>query len=155
MFKKRAHANACDDYEREAASSEFAGRTPHRRQTHAANPSDWRVPKDSEDPRALEYIGPTTGWYKAPPCDVESYEGVYLIQAQPSGKVKIGWSDDAFRRLTELQTSSHETLSVVGVLDLDRASEKHLHTRFRHLNVRGEWFEPEVLDALDDYQRAF
>lgn len=144
-----------DEYEYRQVREEFTN-TAAARDTHRAHPSDWRVPADAESQDALEYIGSTTGWYMPPPCDAdEMIEGVYLIQAQPSGAVKIGYSKDVYRRLASLQTANAETLSVVGVLDLDMDGEKALHKRFRHFRLSGEWFQVSVLDALSDYPRVY
>lgn len=141
-----------DEYEYRQAKEEFTN-TAASRDTHRAHPSDWRAPVGNESQDALEYIGPTTGWYMAPPCDADEIMGVYLIQARPSGAVKIGYSKDVYRRLPSLQTANAETLSIVGVLDLDQSGERELHKRFRHLRLSGEWFDATVLDCLDDFPR--
>lgn len=126
--------------------------------THKSHPEDWRSASRGKEivgnHSSSEYVGPTEGWYPAPPCEPDEVSGVYLVQAHPSGRVKIGYSANVDRRLRSLQTGSPEQLKLVSVLDLDRAGENEIHKRFMHLRVHGEWFEPEVLDLLDEYPRV-
>ncbi len=73
---------------------------------------------------------------------------VYFIQARMLGHVKIGMSDDAAKRLRDLQVGSPDELFVRGVLlteDPERL-ERDFHERFAHLRIRGEWFRnsPEL-----------
>jgi len=62
----------------------------------------------------------------------------YLIQA--GGKIKIGWATDVEARRRQLQTSHHETLVVVRIIDGDLTTERWLHERFAEHRLRGEWF---------------
>lgn len=62
----------------------------------------------------------------------------YFIQSGFDGPIKIGRSDNPEGRLVELQVGSHETLRLLLVLEGD--VEFEMHTVFRNLHIRGEWF---------------
>jgi Meiotically up-regulated gene 113 len=91
---------------------------------------------------------------------------VYFIQDGLSRYVKIGWTTDSpFRRLQTLQTGCPGDLSVAAMVRGTEDLEKALHKRFAHYRIRGEWFDPQVLSAIDvaqdddpvpyDYHDAF
>jgi hypothetical protein len=132
--------------------------------THRANSQDWIQAYDGRGypiPGMLEYVGPTTGWYMAPKWsemehfgdedDVEPLNGVYVIRAVDSGRLKIGYSTQVYRRLSELRTASPERLELVCVLN---TSEKHAHRLAMDYRIHGEWFEEEALEALEEVPRA-
>lgn len=75
---------------------------------------------------------------------------VYVIQAGPDGPVKIGHCKDAWRRRENLQIGSPFPLYLRGTLPGGAAEEKILHDKFRHLRVRGEWFDldPSAIEGL-------
>lgn len=84
--------------------------------------------------------------------DTQVTHVLYLIQAE-SGPVKIGVSNDFNRRLSQLQTSTHETLTVVYTLacsSMEQASqiERVLHQRYKHVHIRGEWFRADPKDII-------
>lgn len=69
---------------------------------------------------------------------------VYFIrQDEPSGLVKIGFTRRPVeKRLAELQKHHACTLVVAAVAPGLMSDERHLHDRFAHLRVSGEWFQP-------------
>ncbi len=73
---------------------------------------------------------------------------VYFIQAATLGLIKIGFATDVRGRLSTLQTSSPDRLTLIGAIyDKDAlAIEAELHSRFRGDRAHGEWFRPS--DAL-------
>ncbi len=75
---------------------------------------------------------------------------IYFIQAGELGPVKIGHGTNPRRRLHNLQIGSAEPLRLLGIREGDEEEERHLHQRFAHLHIRGEWFtfSPEMLDGL-------
>lgn len=75
---------------------------------------------------------------------------VYFILNKKNGSVKIGYSGDVQGRFPHIQTGSVESLTLVRVIEGDRETEKWIHTRFRLLHERGEWFvfTPEMLTFL-------
>jgi hypothetical protein len=67
---------------------------------------------------------------------------VYFIQAG-EGAIKIGWSQDVFRRIIELQTASAEKLKLLGVIpSVTMQEERNLHRRFASIRKEAEWFQP-------------
>ena len=69
----------------------------------------------------------------------ESY--VYVIQGNPGGPVKVGWSKVPEERLQALQTAHHETLRLVGIMPGAKVDEKRMQRLLRPHHVRGEWFD--------------
>jgi hypothetical protein len=72
---------------------------------------------------------------------------VYLIQAGSGGPVKIGAARNPAMRLQTLQTSHHETLRLVRVVEGNSVVERWFHKRFSSHRIRGEWFRfaPDML----------
>jgi len=79
---------------------------------------------------------------------------VYMVQAG-GGPVKIGHSQTAslVSRLASLQSSNHERLTILRVLDGGYALERSLHQRFKLLWMHGEWFAFHT-DMLGDLGAA-
>jgi hypothetical protein len=74
--------------------------------------------------------------------------GVYFVQANEGGPIKIGVAIDVRRRLSGLQNGSPMRLHVLGVVPGDRRLEVELHGRFAADRLHGEWFrETEALFA--------
>ena len=84
------------------------------------------------------------------PIVVESNysRGVYAIKA--GDFVKIGKTENVNDRLKQIQTGSPIQLEFLGMLSPNPADESSFHNRFKHLHVRGEWFQsdPEILQAI-------
>lgn len=76
---------------------------------------------------------------------------VYFIQAE-SGPVKIGHATDVQRRLSHLQSGSHEALTVIHQYEGGYGHELALHKRFTDLRIRGEWFRfhSDMLRSFDE-----
>lgn len=132
-----------------------------QRRTHKSHQSDWRSLHLRNSiftwSHAAEYVGPGSGWYMPTPwSQQQSFDhdeedpvaGVYLIQSRQSGLVKVGWSKNVYRRLETLQTGSSEDLELIDVLHIGRTMERTIHEENSDLRVRGEWFQPEVIDRL-------
>ena len=64
---------------------------------------------------------------------------VYFTQS--GEEVKIGYSNDPYRRAMELQSSNGRELTVLLVITGGRIKEKELHIKFRDKHIRGEWFK--------------
>lgn len=71
---------------------------------------------------------------------------VYFIrQDMPDGLVKIGFTRRPVeKRLAELQKHHACALVVAAVAPGLMSEERHLHDRFSHLRVSGEWFRAEA-----------
>lgn len=66
---------------------------------------------------------------------------VYFIGNEKGTHVKIGSTLSLERRIKELQTGTHEKLTVLGFMRGDEVTEKAIHSAFRHMRVPGtEWF---------------
>src|SRR4051812_5494912 len=63
---------------------------------------------------------------------------VYFVSAP--GRIKIGYTRHPERRLSGLQTTDMEQLTILGVVPGTRAFEKMLHVRAEPHRLRGEWF---------------
>lgn len=72
--------------------------------------------------------------------DVEIIKGVYWIMA--GEVIKIGYTGNLYKRLCQLQTGTHEEVTIVNVFhDYDKRLERAFHELFRNQHVRGEWFK--------------
>jgi hypothetical protein len=66
---------------------------------------------------------------------------VYFILAEETNRVKIGFSNEPERRLSDLQTGSPCTLRMLAVFPSNSVgTEKALHAKFAKQRVNGEWF---------------
>ena len=65
---------------------------------------------------------------------------VYFIQAGDDGPVKIGWANDVAARRKALQTSHHEPLRLLRIIEGRRQTERWLHECFAGQRMAGEWF---------------
>lgn len=68
---------------------------------------------------------------------------IYFIQAQESGRIKIGISENPFLRLFQLRTGCCEELALLGCLRGTPKDEAALHLHFKNLRLAGEWFKGE------------
>lgn len=68
---------------------------------------------------------------------------VYFIQRESGGPIKIGKAERPEQRLVSLQVGNHEILTIRAVCLGGHAAERRLHSRFAHLLIRNEWFEPD------------
>jgi DNA-binding transcriptional regulator YiaG len=70
--------------------------------------------------------------------------------------IKIGYTADIVRRLTELQTSCPIKMSVLGLIEGEKSDEVALHERFSHLSSHGEWFHysSEIEDFINKLDKS-
>ena len=67
---------------------------------------------------------------------------IYYVQVT-SGPIKIGFTKKRVEgRLKELQAGNPETLLLLAWHHGTQDQELELHERFRHLQIRKEWFRP-------------
>lgn len=70
---------------------------------------------------------------------------VYFIQAgDASGPIKIGVTNDPASRLSSLQTSCAEPLTLLRACPGSYEIEADLHVHFAAERLRGEWFLPTI-----------
>jgi hypothetical protein len=79
---------------------------------------------------------------------------VYIIHCKDLGTIKIGYSDNPFARLSQLQMGNSSELSIVSIFKGGREEEYELHQVFASNSVRGEWFklDDELINELANYQ---
>jgi len=76
---------------------------------------------------------------------------VYFIRRDGDWAIKIGWATNPKRRRRELQAGSAEDLRIITTIPGTQADETAWHRRFRHLQIRREWFrqEQDLIDAIE------
>lgn len=76
---------------------------------------------------------------------------VYFLVETSTGNIKIGKGTSGQNRLTTCQIGNSAELKLLLEVPGSFSLEKRLHTRFRHLRVRGEWFrgDPELLAFIE------
>jgi hypothetical protein len=68
---------------------------------------------------------------------------IYFIRAGSTGPIKIGISNNVSERVLSLQTANHENLQLLYFEDMKEDAqefEKIIHSYFKYLRKRGEWF---------------
>lgn len=63
----------------------------------------------------------------------------YLVGAEGSSLVKVGWAKNPKKRVAALQTGSPVPLTLLW--SAEGAYEEYLHAEFAAFRVRGEWFD--------------
>ena len=76
---------------------------------------------------------------------------VYLISHEYQF-VKIGFTSNINKRLSQLQVSSPVKLEVLHLIEGNVSLEKELHVLFKDLRTSGEWFkfDPSILEYFVD-----
>ncbi len=69
---------------------------------------------------------------------------LYILRAVPSGRIKIGISDDFPKRLSQIRRGNSETVEVLRTFNGDREDikqlEKEIHTDLSGICDHHEWF---------------
>ena len=80
-------------------------------------------------------------------------KNLYIIQSDITGDLKIGRSNNARKRLKELQVGSHTKLKLLCEICNMGHIEKQLHKRLEDYKIRrrGEWFTFECAGNLPDW----
>lgn len=78
---------------------------------------------------------------------------VYFIGA--GSRVKIGYSSDPEKRLTELQVGNPDRLTILATLDGGAVLENTIHAAFARDRLDGEWFRisRELLELINEIRR--
>jgi len=76
---------------------------------------------------------------------------IYLI-SYDNQFLKIGYTKNITKRLSQLQTSIPIKLEVLHLIDGDITLEKKLHFLFKDLRTQGEWFnfDNSILEYFED-----
>lgn len=82
---------------------------------------------------------------------------IYFVQHPESKAIKIGYTQGFGARRQKLEQDQGTRLDVLGVAEGDRKTETGLHARFKHLRIRGEWFQPggELLEHVKFHARPW
>lgn len=69
---------------------------------------------------------------------------VYFIQCGgKNGPIKIGQTNNNIKeRISQLQTGCPYELKLLWLYKGDRFTESEIHEKFKHENIRGEWYHP-------------
>jgi len=78
---------------------------------------------------------------------------VYFIRVGNHGDIKIGYSTNIKNRIVTLQTSIPENITLLGYVSGNLSLEKELHTKFKLLRKKGEWFsfDSSIIDYLNEH----
>jgi hypothetical protein len=87
----------------------------------------------------------------------QDYRGVYFVQDELTGYIKIGYAANIPSRVSTLRIGNPHGVRLVGVLNGWKREEQALHDRFREYQRSGEWFRParrlvEFILALPPYE---
>lgn len=75
----------------------------------------------------------------------------YIYFVSDGTAIKIGQASNIIKRIGAMQTSHVKPLKLLASVQGHSSIEKHLHMRFRHLRITGEWFkaEPELMEFIE------
>jgi len=74
---------------------------------------------------------------------------IYFVRVVNSNMVKIGKSKNPLKRLSQLQTRTHELIYIDVMISLNDKYEKIIHKYFEEEHVNNEWFF--LSDRLNDF----
>lgn len=79
---------------------------------------------------------------------------VYIIHCKQLNTIKIGYSDNPFARLSQLQMGNSSELSLLSLFKGGKKEEASLHDIFQFNKVRGEWFsvDDSLIEKILSYQ---
>jgi hypothetical protein len=75
---------------------------------------------------------------------------VYYIQEEQSKNIKIGYSFNLERRLSELQVANSQKLNIIKYEKciFPHIREQKLHKKYKTFSIRGEWFDSNLLEYI-------
>lgn len=76
---------------------------------------------------------------------------IYFIQSNNTGPIKIGFSEKPDKRISGIRGEHPYTITTLLVIShVIEEDEGKLHSYFKEYNIKGEWFQPEVvLDFIE------
>ena len=76
---------------------------------------------------------------------------VYVATRATDGAVKIGWTSDVMRRVSELRKETRSAVELAACFPGDKPDELRLHERFANDRLDREWFWPSetILSFID------
>lgn len=75
---------------------------------------------------------------------------IYFIQAEKTGLIKIGYSNNPKERCFILKSSNADNLCILKIIEGNRRGESELHKKFRKFKHHNEWYYPnkEILNFI-------
>jgi hypothetical protein len=83
---------------------------------------------------------------KRKPPKTASKGFIYFISNGSS--VKVGFSKQPERRLSDLQTAHNKKLELLETIKAEHKIEKMFHTKNKHIALSGEWYPIEKLEVI-------
>lgn len=77
-------------------------------------------------------------------------DSLYFIQANGTGKIKIGRSKNPYRRLKTLQTGNASELKMIACIEGLGWRERDIHQTLKKWRVKGEWFDYDCVGSIPD-----
>lgn len=114
-----------------------------------------RLSQDLEDWRLRARTRPLALKFRGDRLARRSPRGfIYFVRA--GDRLKIGFTRNVKRRLSQLQTFFPEPLELLGAIPGSLLMEQEVHRHFGHLNITREWFnvEPELLVYIEKMSRS-
>ena len=68
---------------------------------------------------------------------------IYFMQSGDKGSIKIGYTEDLDKRLSQLRSMSPTPLYLLGAIEGSRQAEEGLHAQFSHLRDHHEWYHAQ------------
>lgn len=65
---------------------------------------------------------------------------IYFARNTTNGHIKIGYSKNPHRRITQLKHLAHAPIEMLGVIAGDKRREQSIQEQFEHHSVGHEWF---------------
>jgi hypothetical protein len=74
---------------------------------------------------------------------------IYFIQEESKnvGNIKIGYTDgerSLHQRIKHHQCGNPRALNLIGTMEGNIKLEMQFHSMFSHINIRGEWYKPNI-----------
>lgn len=90
--------------------------------------------------------------------EIEDYTGsVYLIRHGQTSYYKIGYSNNPYKRLADIQIHNPEEVTLTTFCPGNFALERKFHIKYAKRRIRGEWFkfnDLEILEVLNKYDKV-
>lgn len=73
---------------------------------------------------------------------------IYVVGESPTSMVKIGVSDEPWKRLKGIQTGNPAKLAILATFPGERTAERQIHDALRDYRRAGEWFDLDGRDVV-------
>ena len=95
--------------------------------------------------------------YRSLPFCFQFNSYIYVVMAESTNKVKIGFAKDVKKRLKSLATGCPYELKLITSFPASMQYEKEIHKKFSKHRSRGEWFDykDEIVAWVDSLKEGF